>query len=120
MATPRTVSESYWDAECRRAIDEVVDHYEPDGTYGGPDGLRRGHAEIRKMYEEHARSYPGVEVEILQEFPRGDSSALEFDALLVDTDGKRSRDRGATVGLGRDGRFASVRSYEDAPVPSDE
>jgi ketosteroid isomerase-like protein len=120
MSTPRAVSESYWDAECRRAIDEVVNHYEPDGTYEGPDGLRRGHAEIRKMYEEHARNYPGLEVAIVQEFPRGDSSALEFDAVFVDTAGKRYRVRGVNVVHVRDGKFTSVRSYEDPPAPSDE
>ncbi len=115
--TPRSVSESYWAAECRRDIDEVVEHYQPDGTYEGPDGLRRGHDEIRRMYEEHARNYPGLEVEIVQEFPRGDSSALEFDAAFVDTAGKRYRVRGVNVVRVRDGKFVSVRSYEDSPVP---
>jgi ketosteroid isomerase-like protein len=116
MRTPREVSESYWAAECRRDINAVMDHYHPDGTYEGPDGLRRGHANIRAAYEEHMRLYPGLEVEIVQEFPHGDRSALEFDAAFIDTAGKRYRVRGVNVVHVRDGKFVSVRSYEDPPV----
>lgn len=116
MPTPREVSESYWAAECRRDIDAVMEHYHPDGTYEGPDGLRRGHAEIRAGYEDHVRLYPGLEVEIVQEFPRGDRSALEFDAAFIDTAGKRYRVRGVNVVHVRDGKFVSVRSYEDPPA----
>ena len=115
MPTPREISESYWAAECRRDIDAVMEHYHPDATYEGPDGLRRGDAEIRAAYEEAARLYPGLEVSIVQEFPRGDWSAIEFDAYLIDHAGRRYRVRGVNVVHVRDGRFVSVRSYEDAP-----
>lgn len=118
MHTPREVSESYWAAECRRDLDGVMAHYHPDATYEGPDGLRRGHDEIRMAYEESARQYPGLEVRIVREFP-GDasSSAIEFDAVLVDPAGRRHRVRGVNVVAVRDGRFESVRSYEDPPMP---
>jgi len=116
MRTPREVSESYWAAECRRDIDAVMDHYHPDGTYEGPDGLRRGQAHIRAAYEEHMRLYPGLEVKIVREFPCGDRSALEFDAAFIDTVGKRYRVRGVNVVHVRDGKFVSVRSYEDPPA----
>jgi ketosteroid isomerase-like protein len=116
--TPRAVSESYWAAECRRDIDATVDHYRPDGTYEGPDGLRRGHSQIRRMYEDSARDYPALEVRILNEFTyMADSSAIEFDATLVDAAGRRFRVRGVNVVVVRDGRFVSVRSYEDPPMP---
>jgi ketosteroid isomerase-like protein len=117
MRTPREVSESYWAAECRRDIDGILDHYHADGTYEGPDGLRRGHAEIRAAYEESARLYPGLEVEILKEFPLGDWAAIEFDAVLIDPAGKRYRVRGVNVVHVRDGKFVSARSYEDPPTP---
>ena len=118
MLTPREVSESYWAAECRRDIDGVMAHYQPDGTYEGPDGLRRGHPAIRKAYEDSARDYPGLEVRIVGEFTqRADRSALEFDAVLIDPDGKRFRVRGVNVVVVRDGKFVSVRSYEDPPTP---
>ena len=119
MQTPREVSESYWAAECRRDIDGVLAHYHPHGTYEGPDGLRRGHAEIRRAYEDSARDYPGLEVRIVREFAgtTPDSSALEFDAVLIDPTGKRFRVRGVNVVVVRDGRFVSVRSYEEPPTP---
>jgi ketosteroid isomerase-like protein len=116
MRTPREVSESYWAAEARRDIDGIMAHYLPDGTYEGPDGLRRGHAEVRAAYEESALTYPGLEVEIVREFPQGDRSAIEFVAVLVDGNGKRFRVRGVNIVEVRDGKFASVRSYEDPPT----
>lgn len=117
MRTPREISESYWAAECRRDIDAVMEHYHADGIYEGPDGLRRGAAEIRAAYEDSARAFPGLEVAIVGEFPLGDRSALEFDAVLIDAAGVRHRVRGVNVVEVRDGRFVSVRSYEDPPAP---
>ena len=115
MKSPREVSESYWAAECRRDLDAVMTHYHEDGTYEGPDGLRQSPAEIRSMYAEHMRLYPGLEVQITREFPAGDRSALEFDAVFVDKEGRRYRVRGVNVVQVRDDRYVSVRSYEDAP-----
>jgi ketosteroid isomerase-like protein len=118
MRTPREVSESYWAAECRRDVDGVMAHYHADATYEGPDGLRRGHAEVRKAYEDSARDYPGLEVRIVREFAgTADSSALEFDAVLIDGGGTRFRVRGVNVVSVRDGKFTAVRSYEDPPMP---
>ena len=118
MRTPREVSESYWAAECRRDIDAVMDHYHPDATYQDAGGLLRGHAEIRQFYETSARDYPGLEVAILREF-RGspDASALEVSAVLIDHDGRRFRIRGLNVMTVRDGKFTSVRCYEDPLSP---
>jgi hypothetical protein len=60
------------------------------------------------------------------EFPLGDRSALEFQAWLIDPAGQRFLVRGVNVVRVEDGRFLSVRSYEDppalvrlAPVPSE-
>ena len=118
MRTPRQVSESYWAAECRRDIDGVMAHYHADGSYEGPDGLRRGQAAIRKSYEDSARDYPGLEVRIVREFSAGpDCAALEFDAVLIDAGGTRFQVRGVNVVVVRDGKFVSVRSFEDPPTP---
>ena len=116
MPTPREISESYWAAECRRDIDAVMEHYHADATYEDAGGLRRGAAEIRAAYEDSASAYPGLEVAIVREFAAGDGAALEFDAVLIDADGGRHRIRGVNVVLVRDGRFVSVRSYEDPPT----
>lgn len=116
MPSPRELSESYWSAESRRDIDGVMEHYHPDATYEDAGGLRRGAAEIRAAYEDSASAYPGLEVEIVREFAAGDRAALEFDAVLIDAHGGRHRIRGVNVVHVRDGRFVSVRSYEDPPT----
>lgn len=118
MSLPREVSESYWAAECRRDIDGVMGHYLPDASYEDAGGRRVGAAAIRQAYEESARAYPGLEVKIVREFTLdADCGALEFDAVLIDSAGTRFRVRGVNVVTLRDGRFTSVRSYEDAPAP---
>jgi ketosteroid isomerase-like protein len=118
MRTPREVSESYWAAEYRRDVEAVVAHFRPDGTCEDRDGLRHGHAEIPSAYDASRRAYPGLDVTIVREFAGPpDASALEFDALLTDPAGRRFRVRGVNVVTVRDGRFASVRSYEDPPMP---
>jgi ketosteroid isomerase-like protein len=118
MRTPREVSESYWAAECRRDIDAVMDYYHADATYQDAGGLLRGHAEIRRFYEASARDYPGLEVTILREFPGSpDASALEVYAVLIDHEGHRFAIRGLNVMTVRDGKFTSVRCYEDPPSP---
>jgi ketosteroid isomerase-like protein len=119
MRTPREVSEDYWAAECRRDIDTVMTYYHPDATYEDSGGLRRGHAEIRRAYEESAATYPGLEVSIVGEYVAAlDRSGLEFDATLIDAEGRRFRVRGVNVVVVRDGKFTSVRSYEDPPSPA--
>jgi ketosteroid isomerase-like protein len=118
MRTPREVSESYWAAECRRDVDAVMAHYHPDATYEDSGGLRRGHVEVREAYVDSARAYPGLEVRILREFTEtADSSGLEFYAVLIDPAGRRFKVRGVNVVAVRDGKFVSVRSYEDPPTP---
>ena len=117
MPTPREVSESYWAAECRRDVDAVMAHYHPDATYEDAGGLREGAAAIRQFYAESAAAYPGLDVRIVREFSGpSDTSALEFDAVLVDPAGSRFRIRGVNVVTVRDGRFTSVRSFEDPPT----
>lgn len=117
LDTPRCVSESYWEAECRRDVQGILGHYHENATYEGPDGLRCGHQAIEEAYEASARDFPGLEVRIVREFPAGMQSALEFEAILTDPRGKRFRIRGVNVVEVRSGRFTSVRSYEDPPSP---
>lgn len=116
MSSAYEVSEAYWAAECRRDVDAVMAFYHPDATYEDSGGLRRGHAEIRQAYEDSMSAYPGLEVRILREFVGAhDSSGLEFYAVLIDAAGQRFKVRGVNVVSVRDGKFTSVRSYEDPP-----
>jgi len=118
MRSPREISESYWAAECRRDVDAVMAHYHADGTFEDAGGLRRGHAEVRAAYEESAAAFPGLEVTIVREFKSDDPDlgALEYDAYLIDAQGGRHRVRGVNVVRVQDGKFVSVRSFEDPPA----
>lgn len=118
MRTPREVAESYWAAECRRDIDAVLAHYHPDATYQDGGGLLLGHDQIRTFYEGSAADYPGLEVAILREYvgsPK--SSALEVSAVLTDRTGRQFRIEGLIAVVVRDGKFVSVRCFEDPIVP---
>ena len=77
-----------------------------------------GTPRFARRYEASARAYPGLEVTILGDYVAGpDRSGLEFDAVLIDPEGTRFRVRGVNVVVVRDGKFVSVRSYEDPPTP---
>jgi ketosteroid isomerase-like protein len=118
VSRARDLQASVWDAECRRDLDAVLSHFHPDATFhpaGAP--AERGHAAIRQMTEDFYRSYPELEIDILNEWGRGDSSAVfEFRARLKDTQGARSTLDGVCLVEIEDGTFTSVRYYEDAPV----
>jgi len=119
MSLARDLQASAWDAECRRDIDAVLSHFHPDATFhpaGAP--AQQGHAAIRKLTEDFYRSFPELEIDILNEWGHGDSSAVfEFRARLKDTEGNRSTLDGVCLVEIEDGTFTSVRYYEDAPVP---
>jgi len=117
MATPRQLSESYWAAECRRDIDAVLQHYHEDAVYEDGSGRYEGHAAIRSFYEASAAAYPGLEVTIVRDITSGEVGALEFHAVLIDPSGARNVVRGVNLVVVRDGRFVSVRSYEDPLMP---
>jgi ketosteroid isomerase-like protein len=117
MSSPREISESCWAAERRGDLDAVMGHFHADATYRAPDGPRAGLDAIRGMYEYYAKDFPElVSLEILREFPDGDTAAIEFDAVVTDPEGMRYRVRGVNLVQVRDGKFVSVRSYEDQPV----
>jgi ketosteroid isomerase-like protein len=118
MRTPREVSESYWAAECRRDIDGVMAHYQPDATYQDAGGLLRGADQIRGFYEASMRDYPALEVTILREFTGSpDASAFEVYAVLTDHAGERFVIGGLISIAVRDGKMASIRCYEDPLSP---
>jgi ketosteroid isomerase-like protein len=123
MSTPtrtvRDLAQSYWAAEERRDVSAVMDHYHPDATYRDGSGERRGQREIRDFYATSVETYPSLKVDIVREYAATDASALEFVALLRDRAGKAWTIRGVNVFHVADGRFTSVRSYEDPPAPVD-
>lgn len=118
MSRARDLQASAWDAECRHDIGALLGHFHPDAAFhpaGQP--VEHGHAAILKMTEEFYRAFPELEIDILNEWTAGDSSAaFEFRARLKDADGNRSTLDGICLVQIQDGVFTSVRYYEDAPV----
>jgi ketosteroid isomerase-like protein len=117
--TVRSLAESYWAAEERRDVDAVMEHYHPDASYQDAGGRRQGARDIRDFYAGSVADYPSLRVDILREFAAAEGAALEFHAVLTDPAGRDWVIRGVNVFQVADGRFTSVRSYEDPPAPAD-
>ena len=120
MSAITELQASAWDAECRHDLDGLLEHFHPDATFHQSDGdSYSGHAAIRGMTEQFYREFPGCEVEILREFGNGETSAaIEFRATLTDPNGNVSVLQGVQLVEVEDGKFKSVRGYEEQPVPS--
>jgi ketosteroid isomerase-like protein len=111
--TPREVAESYWAAECRRDLDEILAHYHPDAEFRPAGGLLRGHAEISTFYQDSIARFPGLECRIVHEVSNDNEASLEWEAVLIDRAGVRHPLVGVNVIRVVDGKFASVRAYFD-------
>jgi ketosteroid isomerase-like protein len=119
MSFARDLQASAWDAECRHDLDGLLSHLLPDATFHA-SGQRatQGHDAIRALTEDFYRSFPELEVDILGEWGDGETSAvIEFRAHLKDPDGHRFALQGVNVVEIEDGKFKTVRSYEEAPAP---
>lgn len=121
MSFARDLQASVWDAECRHDIDGLLSHFHPDATFhasGQPP--KQGHAAIRELTEDFYRAFPELEIDILGEWGDGETSAvIEFRARLKDLNGDPFVVHGVNVVEIDDGKFRKVRSYEEAPSPTD-
>ncbi len=118
MSLARDLQTSAWDAESRHDIEALLTHFHPDATFqGAGQAPKQGRAAIRELTEEFYRSFPELEVVLLDEWGDGETSAaFEFRAYLTDKEGQRFTLDGVILVEIEDGRFTSVRYYEDAPV----
>lgn len=119
MSFARDLQASVWDAECRHDIDGLLSHFHPDATFhAGGKSLMEGHAGIREMTEDFWRDFPELEVDILRDWGNGETSAvIEFRARMTDPNGNRFALQGVNIVEIEDGKFKTVRSYEEAPAP---
>lgn len=120
MSLARDLQAAAWDAECRRDIPALLTHFHPDAKFHPAGQLpKHGHTAIRKLTEDFYRSFPELEIDILNEWGNGDSSAIfEFRAHLTDIENNHSTLDGVCLVEIEDGLFTSVRYYEDSPVPA--
>ena len=111
---------SAWAAECGHELDALLEHFTPDATFHQSNGeVYRGHTAIRAMTEDFLREYPECKVEILREYGNGETSAaIEFRATMTDVNGVISVLQGVQLVEVHDGKFTSVRGYEEQPVPA--
>lgn len=111
---------SAWAAECGHDLDALLDHFAPDATFHQSNGkVYQGHTAIRTMTEKFLRQYPDCKVEILREYGNGQTSAaIEFRATMTDVNGLVSVLQGVQLVEVQDGKFTSVRGYEEQPVPA--
>ena len=109
--SPREIAESYWRAECSRDVEAILAHFQEDAELVAPGAVLRGHADIRRFYEEAIAQFPGLEVSLLHELTVGDEACLEWEAVMIDHDGGRHPQSGANVVTVSGGKFARVRVY---------
>ena len=115
--TVRELAEAYWAAEERRDVDAIMALYDPDASYEDAGGRVEGLGPIRAWYLRSVATYPRLTVDIVREYTDSDGSAIEFHATLWDHDGRAFVIRGINAFQVRDGRFTSVRSFDDSPTP---
>ena len=68
------------------------------------------------VYDASGKDFPGLEVEIVNEFTVGDQAALEWHATLTNTKGEKFEIDGVNIIKIRDGKFQWVHAYFDPTV----
>lgn len=116
MSSARYIAESYWKAECQRDTEKVLSHYHEDAVFCPPGQRLVGHEQIRTFYDSSGADFPGLEVEIVNEFTVGDQCAIEWEAKLTSITGERFTVLGVNVIKIRDGKFEWVHAYFDPTV----
>lgn len=118
MTSPRDIAASYWRVEAARDLDAVMNHYAADATFIAPGWAAQGQDEIREFYVQQFAAYPGLEVEIVRDLTSGSRAALEWEAVLIDHDGRRQPLNGINIIDTHEGRFTEVHAYFDTAVVS--
>ena len=116
MQTAREIAAGYWIAEGKRDTKKVLSFYHEDATFCPPGQKLVGHAQIGGFYDASSAEFPGLEVEITNDFTVGDQTALEWKALLTDVTGKKYIVLGVNVVKIREEKFEWVHSYFDPNI----
>jgi limonene-1,2-epoxide hydrolase len=117
------VAEKYWEAEASRNVESVLEMYLDDAVFYPVTGPLVGHAQIRTFYDGMGDTFPGLEVEIVNEVTQGNQASLEWEAVLIDRDGVRFPIRGVNIIETEGDRISRMRSYFDPtsfPTPGAE
>jgi len=106
---------AYWLDESARALPAILQHFGPDAVVECPGLSASGLEEVSSLYRHSLESYPGLRVEVTNQFNGRGSHAFEYEAILTDADGVEWEVKGINVVTLRDGRIQYMRSYEDQP-----
>lgn len=110
--TPRAITESYFAAENRRDLNDILDHFAEDARFVAPDGqVLVGRDKIHAFYAANATALPKLHVELIDEFSTDGRGALEWRAEGHTPDDDVVRMRGTNVVTVADGRFTEFRAY---------
>ena len=114
---------SYFDALARRDVDEMVEHWSPDGVEDiVPVGVLRGPAEIKAFFEGVIAAVPGAETTVSRVVAGERQAAVEWRMTGyftgapfqgIDPTGRRVEIRGLDMLEVEDGLIVSNTAYYD-------
>jgi uncharacterized protein (TIGR02246 family) len=110
--TAKTVAKSYFAAESRRDLGEVLDHFAEECVLVHPDGSRSvGHDAIRAFYAGIFEALTRIDVRPVDVIGDSERAAVTWRADVVDTGGAERTLRGVNLVTVRDGRFTRVELF---------
>ena len=108
------LAREYWTAEESRDINAILSFFSDDAQWTGPDGVTLiGHAQIRTFYENSARLYPGLTVQIGRTYGDENEGAIEWIAKLTATDGGVVDLSGVNIMKRSGDKFTHLTAYFD-------
>lgn len=108
------LAREYWTAEESRNIDSILSFFDDGAKWTGPDGVTLiGHEQIRTFYENSARLYPGLTVEIGRTYGDENEGAIEWIAKLTATDGRVVDLSGVNIMKRSGDKFTNLTAYFD-------
>ena len=108
------LAREYWTAEESRDINAILTFFSDDARWTGPDGVTLiGPAQIRTFYENSARLYPGLTVEIGRTYGDENEGAIEWIAKLTATDGRVVDLSGVNIMKRSGDKFTDLTAYFD-------
>ena len=114
MKTLHELAREYWTAEESRDVQRILSFFTHDALWTGPGAAHlRGHQEIATFYEENGRKFPGLRVEVGRVFGGPTEAAVEWHAVLTDTDGNDLAVSGVNLMERQANRFSRLEAFFD-------
>jgi len=102
---------SYWAAEGRKDLEEVLSHFAEDAEFTSPTMRLDGRENIAEFYRGMIGGFKGIVVTPINSVESGDSIAVEYECRLVRNSGEVRQARGFNLFVFKDGKFQKVHCY---------